>query len=297
MTTTENCNGTVAEVIGSVRQPRPVLGAKVFLGSDATQQGEFALHIANHLVRDLPMAPPATWEAAQDLIARLFGEDTNQLAARLVTRSAGFADGLRTLGVNEFARPTAVGQGLSSGSLGASHATGAGFAVHDYHNNRDVADLVNVNRALWGFHWGGVVAMDGTDYLTLENYARNAENAGGNGEGLFCFQVYGAAAPDTWHRQWTRPPPRGKGFANALSVAQRRRQPPRRAAGLHRRHHHLAGPARRRRPATGEVTAAGPGRALPATGRCWGLWAAGGRMTGCYGCGWTVRVVFIRRAA
>ncbi|MGW6745816.1 hypothetical protein ACWGDX_34620 [Streptomyces sp. NPDC055025] len=228
MTTRENCDETVTEVIGSVRQPRPVLGAKVFLGSDATQQGEFALHIANHFVRavpvgDLPMAPPATWEAAQDLIARLFGEDTNRLAAGLATRAEGLAAGLRTLGVNEYARPTAVGQGLYSGSLGASHPTGAGFAVHDYRNGRDVADPVNVNRVLWGFHWGGVVAMDGTDYLTLENYARRAENAGGNaadnGGGLFYFQMYGAAAPDTWHGRWTPPYPRGKGFANALSVA------------------------------------------------------------------------------
>ncbi|MFC4036445.1 hypothetical protein ACFO3J_34155 [Streptomyces polygonati] len=224
MTTTENCDQTVGEVIGSVLSPKPKLGSKVFIGSTTIQQLFFDYHIANHLVHGLPLgdlpAAPAALTAAQDVIAQRFGEDTRAVALALPPpHTPTIAADMQTVRVNEFARPSKVGQGLYSGSLGTVHPLlPAGVQVHDYRNNVPVTHPVNINQVLWGFHWGGIIAMDGTDYLTLENYARNAENAGGNGGGLFYFQMYGAAAGETWHEQWTPPHIHGKAFANPLTV-------------------------------------------------------------------------------
>ena len=225
MTTTENCDGTVKEVIGSQLDPCPRLGQQVFLGSTPAQNLFFDYHIANHLVHglplaDLPTAPPATHDAALDTIAQRFGEDTRALAlGNPPPYTPAIGNGLQTVQVNQFARPTGVGQGLYSGSLGALHPlVPAGRQIQDYRNNRLITDPVNINRVLWGFHWGGVVAMDGTDYLTLENYARNGENSAGNGGRLFYFQMYGTAAGQTWHEQWVPQFPRGKAFANGLTV-------------------------------------------------------------------------------
>jgi hypothetical protein len=85
----------------------------------------------------------------------------------------------------------------------------------------------NINHAVWGFHWGGVVAMDGTDYVALENYSRVAENAMGAAGGLFYFQMYGAEPGRSRHEQWETPHPnhRGKGFANALTALVEPTQP------------------------------------------------------------------------
>jgi hypothetical protein len=226
MTTTENCDGTVTEVIGSAGTPVPVLGAPVHLGSTPTHRLLFEYHVANHLVKavpvgDLPILPPATATAAQDAVAQRFGEATRAAALGLapIPYNPNIAAEMQTLGVNEFARPTRVGQGLYSSSLGPSHPhLPAGREVQDYRNAALISDPVTLNRVLWGFHWGGVIAVDGTDHLTLENYARNGENTFGLGAGLFYVQMYGAEPGRSWHEQWTPPPAHGKRFANPITV-------------------------------------------------------------------------------
>ncbi|MGW4650934.1 hypothetical protein [Kitasatospora sp. NPDC004289] len=224
VTMTENCDVAVQNVIGSVLQPRPVLGRKPFLGSNATERTVFGdYHLANHLVRaaplaDLPAAAPAR-DAARDLIARHYGEDLHTLANGGVLHAPNIAADLQAIGLNQHASPTAVGQGLYSVSLGTAHPhLPSGEEVFDYAHNRQLDHLVLLNRRVWGFHWGGVVAIDGTDYLTLENYARSAENSAGNAAHLGYFQAYGALAGQDWHTRWTTPSAHGKQFANALTM-------------------------------------------------------------------------------
>lgn len=224
-TTTENCDGTVGEVIGSGIQPTPRLGAPVFLGTTPAQQLFFDYHIANHLshglaVADIVTAPAAAHAAALNAIAQNWGQDLAALLAGAVPpHNAAVAAQVQALGVNTFARPTAVGQGLYTGSLGARQAAAAGgWQVQDHTNGRLLTDPVDLNRVAWGFHWGGVIGMDGSDYLTLENYARNGENAGGQGDGLFYFNMYGTGAGETWHEVWETPNGLSKGFANGISL-------------------------------------------------------------------------------
>lgn len=224
MTTTENCDGTVCEVIGSGLQPTPRLGASVFLGTTTAQEPFFDYHVANHLSRgfpghDLPTASVAALTPVLDAIAQNWGQDLAALLAGAVPpHNAAVAARIRTLGVNTFARPTAVGQGLYTGSLGARHATAGGWQVQDHANGRLLTDPADLNRVAWGFHWGGVIGMDESDYLTLENYARNGENAYGQGAGLFYFAMYGANAGETWHEVWETPNGLSKGFANGISL-------------------------------------------------------------------------------
>jgi hypothetical protein len=52
-----------------------------------------------------------------------------------------------------------------------------------------------------------VIAMDGNDYLTLENYSRSGDDAAGarRVENLFFFNMYGQGGGQSWHEQWEMP--------------------------------------------------------------------------------------------
>jgi hypothetical protein len=124
---------------------------------------------------------------------------------------------LQTVGVNRFARPSRAGHGLYSGSLGNRQVGPGGVPqIQDYANNRLFAHA-NINSVVWGSHWGGVIAMDGNDYLTLENYSRSGENAAGapHVENLFFFNMYGQGGGQ---EQWETPNAHGKGFANGITM-------------------------------------------------------------------------------
>lgn len=114
--------------------------------------------------------------------------------------------------VNEYADPN-VGEGLLTSRLGEN----VGGTVQDPYHGR--VENAPGNATLWGFHWGGVVAKDGSDYVTLENYARNAEDALGDvsADPRFYVQMYGAGA-QSWHTQWATFHAGGRNFANPITM-------------------------------------------------------------------------------
>jgi hypothetical protein len=78
--------------------------------------------------------------------------------------------------------------------------------VMDYYRPVGLGMPAVIDRArTWGSHWGGVVAVDGDDVITLENYARNAEDPDRplGDSSLHYFQMYHVGGPDSWHDQWT----------------------------------------------------------------------------------------------
>jgi hypothetical protein len=124
---------------------------------------------------------------------------------------------MQALGVNEYANPE-VGQGLVTHSLGVTTPALGGTQRQDDYNGRVIANPGNHN--MWGFHWAGVIAKDGADYITLENYARNAEDNHmplSADDPRFYFQMYGAGA-QSWHAQWSAIGHGGREFSNPLSM-------------------------------------------------------------------------------
>lgn len=113
-------------------------------------------------------------------------------------KAAQLSTWLQGLGINQFAAPE-VGQIFGSASTGLPdvdkkltiYKTGA---------------KVGTSAEAWGGHYGTVVARSGGDSITLENYARVAENvnlAGGGGETKeYYFQMYGSDAGQSWHEAW-----------------------------------------------------------------------------------------------
>lgn len=124
-----------------------------------------------------------------------------------------FTASLQNYGLNQFTAPE-VGEGFCTCTLIAV-AAGAGvtpgampptYADH-YHLAGGNPQIIQHPRA-WGSHWGGVVAKDGTDVITLENYARNTEDALAGADTRYYFQMYSTvpAGGSTWHGTWSGTP-------------------------------------------------------------------------------------------
>jgi hypothetical protein len=144
-------------------------------------------------------------DAIAEKYATMPGDKKDEVAARL--------------GVNQFAAPK-VGDAFATFSTGAKRdedgKPNAGGAVTDFESGEKI-------KAKWGQHWGGVVAKsgDGADYVTLENYDRQAEDAGNAAagkvaaEGRAFFGMYGSEVGTTWHDAMKG----SKEFPNAITVA------------------------------------------------------------------------------
>ncbi len=136
---------------------------------------------------------------AQDYSTMIHGEHGDEVA--------------RKLGINEYAAPE-VGDSFVTFSTGAKRADG----VIDFSSENH--DKIDAN---WGQHWGGVVAMSGGDWITLENYDRKPEDKGNQdaasknaSETRAFFQMYGAGA-QSWHAVMNAT----GDFPNAISLAYR----------------------------------------------------------------------------
>jgi hypothetical protein len=154
----------------------------------------------------LNAATSVTLATTMAAIAQPWGT-TTRLAAGPFTAS------LQQYGVNQFADPE-VGEGFCTSTL-ISAAAGASVAQNgmpptytDYSRLAAGNPLVVQHPRTWGSHWGGVVAKDGTDVITLENYARNTEDALAGTDSRFYFQMYATPGGigSTWHSAWSSTP-------------------------------------------------------------------------------------------
>lgn len=131
---------------------------------------------------------------------------TDDVGARF-TKMMGAKEGLaEQYGINEHA-VARVGDAFVTFSLGARDGEGK---VKDFASGGEKTPR-------WGEHWGGVVATDGGDYITLENYARKDEDNGNtpHSETRAFFQMYGSKRDQTWHEQHVR----SGEFANPLTLS------------------------------------------------------------------------------
>ncbi|MFD8810327.1 DUF4157 domain-containing protein, partial [Streptomyces sp. NPDC059627] len=57
----------------------------------------------------------------------------------------------------------------------------------------------------YAYHFAGVVAKSGSDYVTMENYAREqpqGKSTHSGGDPLWYFRMYGKPNPQSWHKTW-----------------------------------------------------------------------------------------------
>jgi hypothetical protein len=166
--------------------------------------------IARFLVTPAPPAVGGAAAAQADtvrVIAAAYGTAQRNGTFRVIAGQP--AD--RHFGVNRYAAPE-VGEGFAICSFQAVPAgqTLAGAQLSTDHNR--VGDPVLERSSFWSAHYAGVVARDGGDVITLENYARHTEVADPNLRDRvgYYFQMYdtapGAAAGHTFHGAWTSAP-------------------------------------------------------------------------------------------
>lgn len=121
---------------------------------------------------------------------------------------------LRALGINQYANPR-VGEAF------VIHTT----ASQDQYGR--VTDIVSGNQFVpdWSYHFGGVVAKSGVDYVTLENYARSGTDPRGNNQSndpRWYFQMYSRNQGQSFHEANVAI----GGYANPVTMRLTRPAPP-----------------------------------------------------------------------
>lgn len=201
------CNDLVEHVVGAQHlTPRfdvdPVLGPNPLIEYSVARQ-----LLAPPRPADLDNSSAANRGATGRAIAIPYGQAAHAAAA-------GFVADLQHYGVNQFVAP-GVGEAFCTASLvggvaGMSLGMGANPPTHtDYYRPIGGVNPVVMTPRTWGSHWAGVVAVDGHDVITLENYARNTEDALAANDTRYYFQMYQTTPGgpgETFHSAWSSTP-------------------------------------------------------------------------------------------
>jgi hypothetical protein len=169
----QNCNAVAAQVIGS--------------NADwVTSKGAKAAEIAARLAPTARAAYREAYNAPDE-----FDENrhSDAIAEEYVTSATERS--VKAYGANQFARPN-VGETYMIATVGGGQRLPSGLSrVRDYRSGQD-RDLG------WSFHFAGVVAISGSDRVTLENYARG-DNRQDNADPRWYFQMYGETRGQSFH--------------------------------------------------------------------------------------------------
>ena len=115
----------------------------------------------------------------------VISNDLQQLGQNQANNQAMLA-ARQELKINEFMNPT-IGKAIATVSLATQ---------------QQVNDATQQGRDLFEYHWGTVVAKDGEDYITMENYVRDKQKREtlSSGDPLFFFKMYGTVEnTQKWH--------------------------------------------------------------------------------------------------
>lgn len=159
--------------------------------------------------------PPAVDNSSQANRATSMRNITVPYAALCLAPTPAFTNLLQQGELNQYANPE-VGEGFLMTSLLAPAVGGLvdlatqPFTYEDHYHLAGGNPKVVHKDYMWNSHWAGVVARDGTDVVTLENYARNRENGAlGHGAQQYYFQMYNtnpAVPAQSWFDAWSSIP-------------------------------------------------------------------------------------------
>jgi len=168
----------------------------------ATEEAQWATAIADVLANH---GKPNQGTLDEATVAKAYGEFLHRepVAARKLAKK---------LGVNTFVTPK-VGEAYITEMVGHTSTPGVVNWLQDS-TGRTTTDLTVADptvrtgnrRTGWSNHSGAVVAASGGNTVTLENYARDAEDGTViPGDATFYFAMYGPVSKpaQTWHQTWT----------------------------------------------------------------------------------------------
>lgn len=201
MDAAQPCNSLIQDVLG-VRDPESRVDEAIDAPHSVVLEYYVARELMNGSVAPLPAAPdPNNYAGTLPAIAAAYGR-------ALVAPAVGFTGKVGRFGVNASASPY-VGEGFLGVNLVAT-APGAGWPPDlqsDHYHAGPGASWILSKDDVWNSHWAGVVARDGTDVVTLENYARSREDALQGNDTRFFFQMYNTGnAAQSWHAAWANIP-------------------------------------------------------------------------------------------
>jgi hypothetical protein len=210
MNAAQNCDSLVQEVIGYMAAaPPPRFDADLYM----TPHLLVEYHVAKAMLPPVPAIADLDASSAVNL-GTTMSNIARPYAAAARAAGGAFTAELQRYGVNQYASPQ-VGEGFVSSGLicvaagaGVSQVGGANVVQDHFHLTGVGGPLYLAKNAVWGSHWAGVVARDGQDVITLENYARAAEDALANADARFYFQMYdtNSASAQNWHTSWAAVP-------------------------------------------------------------------------------------------
>ncbi|NNN29393.1 DUF4157 domain-containing protein [Streptomyces sp. S3(2020)] len=201
----QNCNDIVSGALGAGELE---VAAPDGIGALPVLLPEF--EIARFLVNPAPPAVTGAPHSIQQadsarVIATAYGTALRTDTWRMVAGTPAN----RHFGVNQYVRPD-VGETFMTISLQAIPA--GGTLAHpelSTDHSRAGAPVLDLT-SFWSAHYAGVVIRDGDDVITLENYARNKEDAPSDDARArvgHYFQMYdtspGAPLAHTFHGSWT----------------------------------------------------------------------------------------------
>ncbi|OON80632.1 hypothetical protein B1H18_12230 [Streptomyces tsukubensis] len=204
----QSCDIFSQQILGKVANT-----AMVPVGAPPTGPGgSVAFDFARELLEPRPAAvdfaaPGADLTRAMRGIAIPYGNG-------LTGTAADWSTDLQRLGVNQFAAPlpaeviatyslTVFAEGVPPDPRPPTQT--------DYSRTEAGQPLVLPSDLVWGSHYAGVIARDGDDFVTMENYARSAEEPVAARQQLpgYFFQMYDSgrdAGARTWHVGMTTTP-------------------------------------------------------------------------------------------
>ncbi|MEV0650824.1 DUF4157 domain-containing protein [Phytomonospora sp. NPDC050363] len=243
MTAEQSCNSLFDALVGTTapQGPQPVFAQPLA----PVPHPLIEYHIARELLS--PPKPPDLDNSTPANLATTMRSIAVRFATQARGAAAGFVADLNNYGLNEYAAPE-VGEGFVTCSmlataLGTGVTPGAAPATYQDHFQLAAAGGPQVvqHARSWTSHYGGVVAKDGADVITMENYARNVEDALATTDQRYYFQMYDTNPPAggarSWHRAWANTPmqpiagagaapathepvsPGARGFTNPITFA------------------------------------------------------------------------------
>ncbi|MEW2302980.1 DUF4157 domain-containing protein [Streptomyces sp. NPDC006655] len=134
----------------------------------------------------------ATFRRLSSLLPRLFQE-------LLEKDPQAMENALRHVQVNQHAPIPKVGDAMIAMAQGDDEQENARRQANT------AARAEGADDPHYVYHFGGVVASSGDDYVTMENYAREQPQGASTHSGndpLWYFRMYGKAPDQSWHRTW-----------------------------------------------------------------------------------------------